>query len=83
MQALLDLIFAVEGSVSEAAKFLGYVLLYMIVSSSGDARIFLFRGRTNKTIYLEIKFQNPKMLESIIFEIVNSYNVNRSFIFSV
>jgi hypothetical protein len=24
MQALLDLIFAVEGSVSEAAKFLGY-----------------------------------------------------------
>jgi hypothetical protein len=31
MQALLDLIFAVEGSVADAAKYLGY-LIYALIS---------------------------------------------------
>lgn len=31
MQALLDLIYAVEGSVSEAAKILGYIIFYLFI----------------------------------------------------
>jgi len=34
MQALLDLIFAVEGSVSEAAKYLGYLIFALSMSFS-------------------------------------------------